>query len=533
MFPKSVLNYYSIEEPESESDYENEPERDLLYHEEMVSDRERNSHVIFKDMDIFFSMLYTYFVNNGFYPSVFKKIVVLTQYSVLTILIYLLIWGMDYHKTLISKQFFGRDDGMTFWQFIYLVTSCVGWIVYCIYTANYISRMYHIKQFCNTILQLDDTQLQNLRWTEFIDIVEHAQLVHKFYKLNPSLSEHQITQHVLRIENILLALIQKNLVTTKIVLNKKFIKINRPYMTKLYEYVLYYCLIDPIFDKRKQLNITDETTQHIQFRIKVSAYMILALSPFILVTLLMYFLFRYFEDFRQNRGTFKSRKWSRYSLWRMRSQNELYYKLHKRMSIAYIYANLYINSFNHELQTIFARFITFVCSIFLVIPFVLSIIDEDFLYVHVTHDKTVFWFMGVCGLLFTTARKYIKDEYQIYLPEKYIQHVIVHTRYDPPEWTGLYHTRPVYKEFCVFFQHKLVYILEEITSIYVVPWLLLTRVKNDVNYIVDFYRIQIQKDTRFNLGYIYVNNTPITDDVTPDSEFIQNILTFSLRSELV
>lgn len=395
--------------------------------------------------------------------------------------------------------------------------------------------MIQIKYFCYNILDIDDTRMQNLKWIEFVEIVNKVQTKTKFYKLNPNISEYQITQHILRFENILLALIQKKLITTHVYIDRPYFKVNWPYMTKLYEYTLYYCIVVPVFDSRKQLIINDTTTNLVHFRIKLAAYGILCLSPFILVTLMLYFLFRYFEDFRQNRGSFKSRKWSRYSLWIMRHHNELHHKLHKRMSIAYIYANLYVNSFNHELHTILARFIAFICSIFIVIPFVLSIIDEDFLYVHVlSHDKTILWFMGTCGLIYSMARKYIKDEYQIYLPEKYIKHVIAHTKYDPPEWSDLYHTRPVYKEFCTLFQHKIIYILEEMTSIYIVPWLLLTRVKTDVDYILDFYKIQVQRDTRYNLGYVYTSNTLIKDEeVTPDSEFIQNILTFSLKSELI
>lgn len=532
MFPRSALNYYSIiiDEPESEHE-ESEPEMDILT---SYQHSEPEYSTSFKDMDIFFSMLYTYFINHGFYPSIFRKIIVLIQYTILTSLVYFLIWKMDYHKTLISKHFFTRDTSLTFWEVIYILTATTGWIIYTLYTLNYMKRMLSVKHFCNTILKLDDDVLQNLRWIEFVEIIEKAQMQHKFYKLNTNLSEYQITQHILRFENILLALIQKKLVTTRIVIDKPFLKVNWPYVTKLYEYALYYCIVDPVFNNRKQLVINDKTTELIQFRIKLIAFGILILSPFILVTLLLYFLFRYFEDFRQNRGTFKSRKWSRYSLWIIRHHNELYHKLHKRMSIAYIYANLYVNSFNHELQTIFARFVAFVCSIFIVVPLVLSVIDEDFLYIHVlSHDKTILWFMGICGIVYSLSKKYIKDEYQIYLPEKYIQHVIVHTRYDPPEWSDLYHTRPVYKEFCTFFQHKILYILEEMCSVFIVPWILLTRVKYDVDYIIDFYKIQVQKDTRFNLGYIYVCNTPIREEVSPDSDFIQNILTFSLKSELV
>lgn len=533
MFPRSALNYYSIivEEPEHN---ETEPDIDILISNDTDDDDDETTTNLsnFKDMDIFFNMLYAYYLNHGFYPSIFKKIIVLVQYLILTSLVYFLIWRMDYHKTLISRHFFTRENTRTtLWEFIYIFTTFMGWFIYTLYTVYYIKNMMTIKCFCNCTLDLTDSEIQNLRWTEFVKVIEDAQLKYKFYKIHPTLSEYQIIQHILRYENILTALVQKHIVTSKIYINTPFLKIDWPYMPKLYEHVLYYCLIDPIYDKRKQVVVD---LNKIRKRLRMTAYGILLFSPFIIVTLLMYFLFRYFEDFRQNRGTFKTRKWSRYSLWIVKHANELHHKLHKRMSIAYIYANLYVNSFNNELQTIFARFVAFICSIFIVVPLILSIIDEDFLHVHVlSQDKTVLWFMGISGICYSMAKKYIKDEYQIYLPDKYIQHVIVHTRYDPPEWSNLYHTRHVYKQFSMLFQHKLVYILEEISSVFIVPWLLLRRVESDLEYILDFYNIQIQKDNRYNLGHIYLTNTPIRNEINPDAEFIENILTFSVKSELV
>jgi Autophagy protein ATG9 len=528
MFPRSALNYYSIIVEEEET----EPEIDILLSDEIIDSGDDVS--TFKDMDTFFNMLYTYYINHGFYPSILRKIIVLVQYLILTSLVYFLVWRMDYHKTLISKQFFTYENAHTsFYEFIYIFTTFVGWFIYTLYTVYYIKNMMTIKCFCNCTMNLTDSEIQNLRWTEFVKVIQDAQLKHKFYKIYPTLSEYQITQHILRYENILTALVQKHIVTSRIYICTQFLKVDWPYMPKLYEHVLYYCLINPIYDKRKQISINQSIKDTIRKRIKVVAYSILVFSPFIVITLLLYFLFRYFEDFRQNRGTFKSRKWSRYSLWIIKHTNELHHKLHKRMSIAYIYANLYVNSFNNELQTILARFVAFICSIFIVIPLVLSIVDEDFLHVHVlSQDKTVLWFMGISGILYSMAKKYIKDEYQIYLPDKYFQHIIVHTHYDPPEWSNLYHTRHVYKQFSRLFQHKLVYIFEELVSVFIVPWLLLTRVETELEYILDFYNIQIQKDNRYNLGYIYLTNTPIRNEVNPDADFIENILTFSVKSEL-
>ena len=69
--------------------------------------------------------------------------------------------------------------------------------------------MYTTKQFYNNRLKLNDEQIINMYWTDIVKFLIDLQSREKFYKMHSSLSEFQITNHIMRIDNILIALIQK------------------------------------------------------------------------------------------------------------------------------------------------------------------------------------------------------------------------------------------------------------------------------------------------------------------------------------
>lgn len=486
----------------------------------------------FDDMDKFFRLLYIYYLDKGFYSSMLKKIIVVIQYIVLTSLIYILIWSIDYPRTLQDKKLHMIPYYLTFCSFCYLAISIISGIIYIIHIFMYTIDLLSVKKFCTDTLDLTDSNIQTIKWDDFVSKIEIAQNKYKFYKLHPTLSEQQIIHHIMRQENIFIALVQKKLIPCELNIYTKYFSYKLPYLSKLYEYCVHYCIIEPIFDNRKQFSLYN-LNRVMEHRIKIAAYGILVFSPFILVILFMYFLFRYFEDFRQNSVRFRTRKWSRYAMWVCRHPCEVYHKLHKRMSIAYIYANLYVNNFDNEFTNIIARYITFMTSVFITIPFLLSFFSEDILYIHFIGDKTILWIMGICGLIFSISRRYIKDDYQLFIPEKYMKHVISYTQYNPAEWTDIYHTQFVLSEFCKLFQHRFVYIFEEIASVFIVPYILITKLPYDLEFIIDFYKIQIKKDTKFNLGYIYQGNflKYIDLEESIDENFLQNIMTFSIKDE--
>lgn len=464
------------------------------------------------DLDNFFINMYDYYLNKGYYPSISKRIIHVIQYLLL-IIIFIFYNHIDFNQSLLQKQlvFISMSYGII--NVCIIILSLVGFIMITSSTVLYIQNMYNIKQFYQTRLKLTDEEIQNMYWNNITYCIVNYQQQNKFYKIHPSLSEYQITNHIMRIDNLIIALIQKNVITTSIRI--PIINYRIPYFPKLYIYCIKRGIIDSVFNERKQFEINTNIDSIIIQKLTLYSIGIIVLSPFILIILTLFFVFRYFDDFRQNKYTsIRTRKWSRYSRWLFRKPNELYHILHKRLSIAYIYSDLYINNFSNELIVICARFVAFICGTLLTTLLALSVVDEDFLHVHLYSDKTSLWFIGMCGIILSMCRVSIKDEYHIFTPEKYMNKVIQYIQYYPVSWQNELHTNWVKTEFTMLFQHKLVYILEELSSIILVPYILHYKVKYEVGNIVKFLNQNVKKDTAYNLGYIYTHR---------DQEAFQNL----------
>lgn len=452
------------------------------------------------DLDNFFGCLYTYYTNKGFYPSILKKCIILVQYIILIVVLFFLCYRIDYSTSLETKQLALHDMKFTFISVSLLICSIVGGMIYIIQSYHFIRSMYKIKHFY-LHLKLTDEKIQNIHWITVVDIISEAQKRYKFYKLYPTLSNYQITHHIMKMDNILIALVKNDLFPTHITI--PYLRWIWPYLPKLYVICIQHCIIYSLFDDHKRLRSKFDAIQIMSQKLTIYSLGILFLSPLIILLGGMYFIFRYFEDFRQNKQSLiRFRRWSRYSMWLFRQHNELEHIFHKRLSIAYIYSELYIQNFNNEILLILARFVAFICGSVLVTLLGLSLIDEDFLYIHLHKDKTVFWFIGICGILLSTCRVLIKDEYQLFIPDHYMKKIVQYTKYFPDIWKNNFHAQWVKNDFTLLFQHRITYILEELASIIIVPYLLYYKVSLELPTITDWLYNHIQKDIQFNLGYV-------------------------------
>lgn len=475
------------------------------------------------DLGLFFNLVYNFYINKGFLPSLLKRVVTAIQYAIIVMTLFFMCYKMDYTQTIATGSVVLLDFKYTVYNSTYIFISSVAGLLYVYYSYNFVKNMHTVKRFYNRLLGLYDDDLSNIKWSAVVELIIAAQKKHKFYKLHHSLSNYQIVNHIMRLDNIMIALIHKHKLTTHIFI--PCLRCDWPYLPKLYTLCIHFCIVQSIFDDRKQSLLLDDSScmmvQNLMIqKIVMCSVGILLFSPFIIVILSMYFLFRYFEDFRQNNQTVRFRRWSRYSTWLFRQHNEMYHLLHQRMSIAYIYSDLYLKSFSNGFAILFSRFVAFVCGTILVSLLSASILDEDFLHVHIYKDKTPVWFIGICSIVLAVCRASIPDEYHVFMPEKFMTKIIGYTHYSPDIWKNKFHTTIVKNDFALLFQHRVVYILEELASVILVPYLLYFKVQTEIPQIINFLRANVKKDTRFNLGYIY--NSP-TETAISTMTSMQNL----------
>lgn len=78
-------------------------------------------------------------------------------------------------------------------------------------------------------------------------------------------------------------------------------------------------------------------------------------APFIVLYLLFYSFFRYFEEYHKNPSTLGSRQYTQLARWKFREFNELPHLFRRRCHNSYPFAQRYIDQFPKERIAIVAR----------------------------------------------------------------------------------------------------------------------------------------------------------------------------------
>lgn len=209
----------------------------------------------------------------------------------------------------------------------------------------------------------------------------------------------------------------------------------------------------------------------------------LLLCPFILVWQMLYAFFSYTEIIRREPGSLGARRWSLFGRLYLRHFNELDHELYGRLGRGYKATSKYMNSFTSPLLTVLAKNVAFFSGSVLAVLIALTVYDEDVLTVQ--HILTA---ITVLGVVITVTRSFIPDEHMVWCPEQLLQCVLAHIHYMPDHWRGNANKSETRDEVAQLFQYKAVFILEELLSPIVTPFILIFHLRNKSLEIIDFFR---------------------------------------------
>lgn len=200
------------------------------------------------------------------------------------------------------------------------------------------------------------------------------------------------------------------------------------------------------------------------------------LAPFIVVYLLFYSFFRYFEvgrartwspptsslgwstsaraelhqtlrcwqEYHKNPSSIGSRSYTQLARWKFREFNELPHVFQQRLHRSYPLAESYVNQFPNDRTAQLARFVAFIAGSFASVLVLLSVLDPDaFLHFEVTQDRSVLFYLTVFGTILAVARGMVPDDHRVVDPEELMQAVIEETHHLPTEWRGKLHSAEV------------------------------------------------------------------------------------------
>ena len=351
-------------------------------------------------------------------------------------------------------------------------------------------QYWDIKSFYNQALKISDDELDSVTWQEVQKRLVEAQSDYLMCIHKEHLTELDIYHRILRFKNYLVAMVNKDLLPVRF--NVPCSGSNMLFLSQglkwNFEFLLFTGPWAP-FDKwhlkedYKKVNKRKELANHLQNKIALVALLNFILMPLILFWQILYSFFNYAELIKREPGSLGVRKWSQYGKLYLRHFNEHDHELKARLSRAYKPANQYMDMFVSPVAAVLARFVCFIAGSVLIVFVVLTVWDEDVL--NVEHTLTI---MTVLGAAVAGAQVFIPDPNLVFNPEKTLTAILAHIHYFPDSWKGQAHTPRVMDGLGELFPYTAVYLLHELLSPVITPFVLFFSLRPKAGAIVDFFR---------------------------------------------
>uniref|UniRef100_H3CSU6 Autophagy-related protein 9 n=1 Tax=Tetraodon nigroviridis TaxID=99883 RepID=H3CSU6_TETNG len=511
-----MANFEAYQEYQRIEDFEEDSppgEEDLLVH---VPEGLRDSWHHIKNLDNFFTRIYHFHQKNGFACMMLSEFFELVQFLFVVTFTTFLVNCVDYDVLFANRAVNHTGPGQNpldrnkvtlpdailpteqctqsiqenSWIIFLLIMAAIFWVyrlvkVFC----NFLSY-WEIRQFYIKALKIKMDELCNFTWQEVQDRLISLQREQQMCIHKKELTELDIYHRILRFKNYMVAMINKSLLPVQLQLpllgNVVFLTQGLKYN---FELILFWgpCSLFQnkwnLHPKYKRSGNRLELAQQLSRVILVLGLANLLLCPFILVWQVLYAFFSYTEIIRREPGSLGARRWSLYGRLYLRHFNELNHELHERLGRGYKPTAKYMNSFTSPLLAVLAKNIAFFSGSVLAVLIALTVYDEDVLTVQ--HILTA---ITVLGIVITITRSFIPDEHMVWCPEQLLQCMLAHIHYMPDHWRGNANKNETRDEVAQLFQYKAVFILEELLSPIVTPFILIFLLRNKSLEIIDFFR---------------------------------------------
>ncbi|KAJ3214699.1 autophagy protein atg9 [Dinochytrium kinnereticum] len=388
----------------------------------------------------------------------------------------------------------------------FLILFSIWWLWQIIRLIIDTPKLLQLKLFYELVLEIPEAAMDTLTWRE---VVVKVAKIKDIPNSNPNgragldkLDAHSIANRILRKENYLISIFNKDILDLSVPYLGK-----RQILTQIMEWNLSFCILSYVFDEKGEVRKRFLKSNHrvrlvagLQKRFAMMAFLNLLFAPFLIVLLILFFFFRYAEEYTKNPSQIGARQYSPFAWWKFREFNELPHLYQERLNRSYKKATRYMEQFPKEKIIIVARFVSFVTGSFAAALAVLALVDKQFLEFEITSQRSVFFYIGLFGGLAAAARAMIPEENQVFEPERALREVAEETHYLPDSWRGKLHTEEVKTEFAALFDYKVVLFLQEIVSVVLAPIILYYSLPKCSGDIIDFFReFTVHVDS---LGYV-------------------------------
>ncbi|OWM73897.1 hypothetical protein CDL15_Pgr018957 [Punica granatum] len=468
------------------------------------------------DLDLFFERLYSYYCEKGLWCIIIKWIVELLSlgFTICFSGFFLLYvdWdglrnakcGMDAVESGVNPCDLAKEalhqhplSPLTVNKAIivgYLGIFSIYWIFCFFRFFAQLKDILGIRHFYYNSLHVTDSEIQTMPWATILEKAVKLQSSQKLCVVK-DLSAHDIVMRLMRKENYLIGMVNKAVLAFQIspwvpgagpAVSCSDGRQRRLILTKTLEWTLNWCILQSMFDRnfcvRRDFIVNPRALKK---RLILVGFTMLVLSPFLVIFMLVYLFLRHAEQFYNHPSTASSRRWSNLSRWIFREFNEVDHLFRHRINSSVLHASDYLKQFPSPIVSIIAKFISFVSGGFAAVLLIIALLEESLLEGHI-FGRQLFWYGAVFGTITAISRAAIANELLVLDPEGAMSMVVQHTHYMPKRWRGKENSEAVRIEFETLFQYTGMMLLEEMTSIFLTPYLLMFVVPKRVDDILQF-----------------------------------------------
>jgi autophagy-related protein 9 len=462
-----------------------------------------------KEIDLLLSRLYKYYVGKGFTQIILSQILNILTLGVVMFAFLFLTSCINYEKLKLitdinTYQFYEILYFKVHW-FIILSLSFFSlfWIWKMISLISDIKTLTNIRNFYKDKLDISDNELPLYRWSQ---IVEKLKNVDYFIDKEIELDALNVAIRIMKKENYITGLYNNDILK----LNAPEMIGGKPFINKLLEWDLSFCIVDYIFDssgnlKENIINSDNEYTvklsEELSKRFRIMGLLNIICFPFILIYMSIQYVFKYGEKFYTQPSLLSARQWSLIAQWEFREYNELPHNFEERINIGGKHAQKYLDQFPNYLYDAFAKFIQLVSGCFLIILLLLSLINEHVLTnLNILGSKNTIWVIGIFCTILALSRNLLVSEYKKN-PEKAMKNITKYIHDIPSKWLENSKDSTVLKEFKELYEFRLMTLIKELLGILIIPYMLIVIIPKSSLDIIKFIKMNsVQVD---NIGYVY------------------------------
>lgn len=404
-----------------------------------------------------------------------------------------------------------------------------------------IRRLIYVRDFFVHLLEIPEQDMQTVSWQDIVARImtlrDHNPKTATNIPRNlrryigsqskERLDAHDIANRLMRKENFLIAMINKDVLNLSLPL--PFLG-EKQLFSKTMEWYLHYCILDMAFNEfgqvRQDFLRADRRSllsEKLRQRLYFAAFLNLIFAPVVLAYVIIVYFFTYYnvspiqhvakfnfasysnasrmQEYQKDPKLAAARKYTALAEWKFREFNELPHIFYERLHMSFPFATRYIDQFPKRMTEEIARSISFMAGAITAVLAVCTVLDSElFLGFEITKDRTVLFYLGVFGAIWAMTRGMISEETAVFNPEYALRNVIDYTHYMPDHWQGRLHSFEVKQEFSELYKMKVVIFLEEVLGIITTPMLLFFSLPKCAEQIIDFFReFTIHVD---GLGYV-------------------------------